>query len=60
MPQASAADVKFPLSQSQKMAVRRNIERMIAEAVGPENVGVFLNDLTVGRWDQLPPPSPNM
>jgi len=43
--------IKFPLSPSQKMAVRRNIERLIAQALGPREVGDFLKELAIGRYE---------
>jgi hypothetical protein len=53
IPSPNSSDIKFPLSASQKTAVRRNIEKMLGETVGPENVGTFLTELTAGRWDNL-------
>jgi len=38
MNQTEADEIVFPLAPSQKMAVRRNIERLIADAVGPQEV----------------------
>jgi len=45
------ADIEFPIKkQSQIMALRRNIERFIGDAMGPNQVGNFLNELYSGRF----------
>eukprot|EP01121_Diplochlamys_sp_Union-15-3_P000772 TRINITY_DN10645_c0_g1_i1.p1 TRINITY_DN10645_c0_g1~~TRINITY_DN10645_c0_g1_i1.p1 ORF type:complete len:174 (+),score=30.53 TRINITY_DN10645_c0_g1_i1:68-589(+) len=43
--------VTFPLSPSQKMAVRRNVEKLISQALGPKEVGDFLKELAEKRFD---------
>jgi hypoxia-inducible factor 1-alpha inhibitor (HIF hydroxylase) len=58
MGQVDASRLTFPLNDSQKMAVRRNVEKMIGQVVGPSEVGKFLRELTVGRWDDLPQKKP--
>lgn len=46
-----AEDIQFPLrKQTQIMAFRRNIEKFIADTMGANNVGSFLNDMYEGRF----------
>jgi len=53
MAPVDAAKLKLPLSASQRTAVRRNVEKMIGQVVGPREVGGFLKELVEGRWDHL-------
>ena len=43
--------IVYPLTSSQKLAIRRNIEKMLSQALGDSNeVGEFLHDLVDGRF----------
>eukprot|EP01135_Chromosphaera_perkinsii_P001324 Nk52_evm51s164 gene=Nk52_evmTU51s164 len=43
--------IAYPLTSSQKLAIRRNIEKMLRQALGnPNEVGEFLHDLVDGRF----------
>lgn len=45
-------DVSFPLKkQTHIMAFRRNIEKFIAQTMGPANVGTFLEEMSTGRFN---------
>jgi hypoxia-inducible factor 1-alpha inhibitor (HIF hydroxylase) len=45
-------DVSFPLKkQTHIMAFRRNIEKFIAQTMGPANVGTFLEEMFTGRFN---------
>jgi len=50
---SNPGEVKFPLSDYQIAAVRRNIEKLIGQAIGPENVGEFLKELADRRYDYV-------
>ncbi|KXJ08276.1 hypoxia-inducible factor 1-alpha inhibitor [Exaiptasia diaphana] len=45
--------ISYPLSAQQKMAIMRNIERMLGEALGNHTeVGPLLNTIIKGRYDE--------
>jgi len=45
--------LKLPLSPGQKVAVARNIEKMLGQVVGPREVGNFLKGMCEGRFDNF-------
>ncbi|MGH0117297.1 UNVERIFIED_CONTAM: hypothetical protein FKN15_013820 [Acipenser sinensis] len=45
--------IEYPLKAHQKVAIMRNIEKMLGEALGePQEVGPLLNMMVKGRYDQ--------
>ncbi|TRY95939.1 hypothetical protein DNTS_001946 [Danionella cerebrum] len=45
--------IEYPLKAHQKVAIMRNIEKMLGEALGdPHEVGPLLNTMIKGRYDQ--------
>ncbi len=52
-PSKNPADPTFPLTESQVVAIRRNIEKMLGVAIGNANIPQFLEELLEGRYDDL-------
>jgi len=52
-PSPNPPDPTFPLSESQIVAIRRNIEKMLGVAIGPGLIPQFLKELHEGRYDGL-------
>ncbi|BES87743.1 Hypoxia-inducible factor 1 alpha [Nesidiocoris tenuis] len=56
----STGAVAYPLNATQKMAIMRNVEKMLVDALrDPDEVGPLLRNLTLGRYHDfsLPPES---
>eukprot|EP01091_Cochliopodium_minus_P015451 TRINITY_DN5508_c0_g1_i1.p1 TRINITY_DN5508_c0_g1~~TRINITY_DN5508_c0_g1_i1.p1 ORF type:complete len:358 (-),score=98.19 TRINITY_DN5508_c0_g1_i1:28-1101(-) len=49
----SPPEYSYPLSESQVVAVRRNIEKMMGMTIGPGNVPRFLTEILEGRFDNV-------
>lgn len=48
--------VTYPLNGSQKLAIMRNVEKMLVETLrDPDEVGPLLSNLTLGRYHDLTP-----
>jgi len=44
--------IEYPLKAHQKVAIMRNIEKMLGEALGnPQEVGPLLNTMIKGRYN---------
>jgi hypothetical protein len=48
----SPPEYTYPLSESQVVAVRRNIEKMMGMTIGPANVAKFLKEILDGRFHE--------
>ena len=49
----SPPEYSYPLSDSQVVAVRRNIEKMMGMTIGPANVPQFLREILDGRFQDF-------
>lgn len=53
MKQTQATALKFPLSDSHKVAARRNIEKLVGEIIPSKEIGEFLHEIADGRFDYV-------